>query len=109
MAELSLLLILVSIVGIAGSWGLAVYEGTLAEEAAGRVSLARRFALIVWPFAASGRIDPNNVHGRRANKARIVLIASVMVAAAAASVYTNLTHVRPVKAASAVAPAPSKS
>ena len=109
MTEVSLILIVVSIIGIAASWGVAVYEGTLAEEAMGHVTLARRLAIIVWPFSAKIRLDPASVHGRRANKARIALIVSVVVAVAAASVYSNLTHVRPVKAASAVAPASSKS
>ncbi|TCT03557.1 hypothetical protein [Aquabacter spiritensis] len=109
MAMVALSFVLLSILGIAGSWGVAVYEGTLAEEAAGPVSLARRAQIIIWPFAARSGADPKNVHGRRAGKAQIVLIASVMVAVAAASAYTNLTYVRPGKAASAVVAAPSQS
>ena len=109
MATLSLILVVLSIIGIAASWGVAVYEGTLAEEAIGAVSFARRAQIIMWPFTAKGRHDPDNIHGRRAGKAQIALIASVMVAVAAASAYTNLTHARPVKAASAVATAPSQS
>lgn len=109
MAMIALIMVLLSIVGIAASWGVAVYEGTLAEEATGPVSVSRRAQIIIWPFASKGRQDPGNVHGRRAGKAQIALIASVMVAAAAASVYTNLTHERPAKAASAARTTPSQS
>ncbi|MBA4790124.1 MAG: hypothetical protein H2042_10550 [Rhizobiales bacterium] len=109
MAIISLLLVFVSLATFVGSWGVAVYEGTRAEEGAGEVSLLRRLFLVVWPFAARGRQDPANPHGRRAGKAQIAVIASVMVAVAAASAYTNLTHERPGKAASAAFTAPSQS
>ncbi len=109
MEKIALILILLSVVGIAASWGVAVYEGTLAEEALGAVSIPRRAQIIIWPFASKGRMNPANAHGRRAGKAQIVLIASVMVAVAATSVYTNLTHERPAKAASAAGTAPSQS
>lgn len=109
MATASLILILVSLAVFAGSWIVAAREGIQAEAAQGAVSVPRRVLLFVWPFAAQGRLDPENAHGRRAGKAQIALIASVMVAVAAASVYTNLTHVRPAKAVSAAALTPTQS
>lgn len=109
MASISLLVVFLALAIFVGSWGVAVYEGTRAEEALGPVDPMRRLLLTVWPFATRGRQDPANVHGQRAGKAQIVLIASVMVAVAAASAYTNLTHERPGKAASAALTAPSQS
>lgn len=108
MATVSLLTILASLAVFGGSWVVAVLEGIRAEAALGAVSGPRRFLLALWPFA-SRRPDPENAHGRRAGKAQIALIASVMVAVAAASAYTNLTHVRPAKAVSAAAPTPTQS
>ena len=109
MATASLILILVSLAVFAGSWAIAAREGIRAEAVRGAVSAARAVLICLWPFAARGGLDPENAHGRRAGKAQIALIASVMVAVAAASVYTNLTHVRPGKAASAVVQAPTQS
>ncbi|WP_127089810.1 hypothetical protein [Aquabacter cavernae] len=109
MASISLLVVFLALAIFVGSWGVAVYEGTRAEEGLGALGPVRRGFLLFWPFAARGRQDPANAHGRRAGKAQIAVIASLMVAVAAASAYTNLTHERPGKAASADLTAPSQS
>lgn len=108
MASISLIVVVLSLLIFVGSWGVAVYEGTRAEEILGAISPVRRVFLALWPFAAR-RPDPPEAHGQRAGKAQIALIASVMVAVAAASAYTNLTHERPGKAAFMASFAPSQS
>lgn len=109
MAVASLILIILCLIGIVVSWGIAVQEGLRAESAAGGLSALRRARVMLWPFPGASGAGPVGLQSTRANKARVALIVAVTVAVAAASVHSNLTHVRPVKAASAVAPAPSKS
>ncbi|OYW32988.1 MAG: hypothetical protein B7Z45_08815 [Azorhizobium sp. 12-66-6] len=110
MTLLALILTLLSLAALAAGWVVAGLEGARAEALAGPVGPVRRGILFVWPFAANRGAAAND-HARRAGKAQIAIIASVMVAVAAASIYTNLKRPRPAvpAPASMPAPAPSKS
>ncbi|OYX68518.1 MAG: hypothetical protein B7Y95_20485 [Rhizobiales bacterium 32-66-11] len=109
MAIPALILLLASLAGAAASWGVAIREGMRAEAASGSLSAGRQVLLVLWPFSARLREGAAGDHARRVGKALILFIASLTVAAAAASAYSNLTRQRPVPPAPASVSEPASS
>ncbi|GGF83209.1 hypothetical protein GCM10007301_49120 [Azorhizobium oxalatiphilum] len=115
MAVVALIVLFLALASAVASWGVAVTEGLKAKGAAdaagGPHGSASAVQLVLWPFAARLLAGPAADHARRVGKAQVAFIAALMIAAAAISVYSNLTAVRPPLAhpAGQGSAAPSKS